>query len=420
MGSGTSLLVSLKGAGAFLRSAVLLFAMAILAAQSATHAATDSSFSGFTYEATLSPAERLDAIRFLQARIIQPERGGSYLVRGVSALHPKDEALCVFAYLVTFQTDQPERGAHDLGDLYSVSGYYLVMLTRRGDGFTVLDEFPLTQPELAERLNLKEIPPPPELTADPELFDFTAAVFDAMDPSLVAWREELVARTVPRWEWVDLTDDGLLDCVLDIEGFVFQPTSYYTVLVSSGGGFIEGFRSWGHNTDFLEFDLEGGRGIEVDRYAISDEGTIFNCWRDYFRWDGNRFAAVNRDYASEYEHLVPALEDVARTTVEAETDADGRWDSMARYEINATRYHEGLGVPFEYFFSLARIADYQGRGEDAMSWWAKVVEYINHEYDTEALAELGGLDEPVRGTAYLYEEWRDELYAAAEAALEGE
>lgn len=397
-----------------------LFAGVALICSATASASGASSPSQFTYEAPLSANEQLDAIRFLQARIVQLEDGGTYLVRGVRALHPRDSSLGVFAYLVTFQTDEPENGAHDLGDFYSVSGYYLVMLTREGEEFTVLDEFPLTQPELAERLRLADIPPPPELTHDSESVSFTAAVFNAMDPAVVEWREALAAKTVPRWEWTDLTGDGFLDCILDVEGFIFQPTSYYTVLVAAADGFIEGFRSWGHNTDFTEFDLEGRKGIEVDRYAISDEGTMFNCWRDYFRWDGNRFAAVNRDCASEYEHLIAALEDVTRTTVEAETDADGRWDSMVRYAINATRHSEGILVPPQLYSNLARIAEYQDRSADAATWWSKIVEYINEEYDSQELIEPDELDEAVREATPSYEELRDEIYAAAEAALSGE
>ncbi len=376
-------------------------------------------FDGYVREMPLEKAERLDAIRYCQARIVQPYSNGRYVVRAVRVLMPSDGFEGVFSYLITFQINMPENRASDLGDLYSVAGYYVVNLTRSQDDFILLDEFSFTPVELMERLEIYQIPPPPELTSDPDQFDFTDAVFDATDPDLAEWREQLVESSIPRWEWTDLTGDGILDCILDIEGFEFQPSSYYAVLVTMDYGYIEGFRSWGYDTDFSEIPSNGKTAIRVDRYSMSPGGDYLPSWRDYYIWNGMRYILANLNFASEYSEIIPALEELSESSLACETDPDGRWHQAGtgRYEINLTRFFEGSGLTSEYYFNLARLAEYQFNLDEAGKWWLTLQQYLNAEYDSQILFNPDNLDEELLDLIPAYEEWRDELYSASEAVL---
>jgi len=376
------------------------------------------SFGGFVMETRLSESEQLDAIRYLQARMAQPYEDGRYFARAVRVLLPSTGNVGVFAYLVTFQTNVPENRAYDLADFYSVAGYYLVLLTRDGEEFDLLDEISLTPLELKERLSLVTIPPPPELISDPEEPDFADAVFDATDPTLAEWRRRLVGPTVPRWEWTDVTGDGLVDCILDIEGFEFQPTSYYVVLITARDGFIEGFRSWGYDTDFSEVVENGVTALRADRYSRTASGDYLPSWRDYYIWNGLRFVLANLNFSEGYAELLPALEELAMDALVEETTPGGRWEGTTRFEINATRFSEDSDIPSEYYFNLARIAEYRGDVVEADRWWRILREYLDAEYDSGLLVDPADLDPAVREAIPAYEEWRDELYGAAEAALE--
>lgn len=395
-----------------------LFALGLLLHATPSAAQISTTYEGFTRETTLDFQEKLDAIRFLQARIIQPE-SGYYLVRSVSVLQGSDGSQGTFAYLVTYQSDKGSLSTFDLGDFYTVYGFYLVILSRNADEFTLLDELILTPPEILARLNVTEAPPPPDLTDDPEQLDFTGAIFDAMNADVVAWRTNMVQRATPRWEWVDLTGDGFLDCVLDIEGFEFQPSSYYTVLVWTENGFEEGFRSWGYDTDFSEI---GGNPqvIYSEQYEFSENGEWLPSWRDYYQWRDDRFLLANANFADSYQGLVPVLEKLADESIAAESDPNGPWTGMTRYATNVTRYANGLGSPFGYYFSLARIAGYIGDTTSEESWWGKVIDYINAEYDLQAETRTEDFHPSVVAVSGAYEEWRDEIYAAAEGALSGE
>jgi len=388
--------------------------------------------SGFVREIPLSESERLDAIRYLQARIVQPgEEGlcdgdtgavfhGRYLARGVRVLQPEVGNQGVFAYLVTFQTDGPENLAYDLNDYYTVEGYYLVLITRSGEDFTLIDEFLLTPPELAVRLELRAIPPPPTLTWDSENMDFNDAVFDASDPALAEWRADLVNVIRPRLDFVDLTGDGLLDCILDIEGFEFQPTSYYIVLASASYGFMEGFRRWGYETDFSEAIEDGSGVIRAETYSLTPSGDYLPSWRDYYIWNGSRFILANLNYAEDYEDLMSALVELAGESVREETSSGGRFDGMTRYVINLQRYRERQGLPAEYYFNLARISEYRLSGEEARAWWTTLMGYLNAEYDSEEISDMDELEAGISEIVQAYGDWRDELYATAEAALSEE
>ncbi len=372
---------------------------------------------GYDTEITLSSDEALDAIRYLQARIVQPYDDGRYFVRAVRVLHPASGNVAVFAYLVTFQTNVPDNLAYDLADSYSTAGYYLVLIMRSGEDFTVIDEISLTPPQLRERLSLWTIPPPPELACESDELDFSDAVFDATDPALSYWREDLVQCSIPRWEWKDVTGEGLLDCILDIEGFEFQPTSYYVILVPRAEGFIEGFRSWGYDTDFSEVESDGLTAVRAAKYSPSPDGDFLPSWLDYYIWNGMRFILANLNFADEYSDLVPSLEQLAESLVEEESSDGSRWSGLPRYVINATRYADGLGTPFQYYYNLARIAEYQSDPETADRWWLELRMYLDAEYDSRILVDESELDRRIIDTIPAYEEWRDEMYAAAEAAL---
>ena len=383
-------------------------------------AAQVSPATGFGMEVQLSGDEKLDIIRFMQARLVQPDVDARYLVRDARVLLPSSgENVGVFAYLVTLQIEVPDNRAYDLNDLYSVGGYYLVFVERAGDTLVVIDELDLTPDTLANRLNI--IPtPPPEIIADEEGLDFFDAVFDASDPDLVDWRNELLDCRVPRWEWQDITGDGMLDCVLDIEGFAFQPTSYYTVLVTGIDGFIEAFSAWGNDTDYSEVEIDGRNVVRADYYAISATGDYLPKWRDFFGWNGIRFVVANLSCAGEYTDLIPALEELAMAAEIEETAEESRWEGLTRYEINLTRWTNGTETPSEFYFNLARIAEYQLNYGQANVWWETLKDYLDGEYDSQERADARGFAGAVRESIPAYEEWRDELYAAAEAALQAD
>jgi hypothetical protein len=376
----------------------------------------------FTRESALNSKSKLDAMRSLQARLVQGKTG-FYLVRGVRALISVEKPEGVFAYLVTHQKDKSKNGVYELDDFYSVDGYYIVLITREGAEIQLLDELPLTPPELAMRLKLKQVPLPPDLLDDPSKFDYTAAIFDQMNPDVIAWRKILVDETFPRWVWRDMTTDGLLDCILDIEGFEFQPTSYYTVLVSNGSGFEEGFRSWGFDTDFSEVNVGEGTSrtawvIKSEKHDSSEKGEWLSSWRDYFRWVTHRFVLANSEFQFGYDDIVPSLGKLVQESLDAENLEGGRWTGMSKFAANATRYSEGMGTPFEFYASLARIAEYQGDKDKAKEWWGKVIEYIDSEYDGQNVVGTSELAAPIQDIVSAYEEWRDEIYSSAEAALE--
>ncbi len=380
-------------------------------------------FTNYITEIPLSESERIDAIRFLQSRIIQPSFTdendgdvipGRYLVRGVRVLMPSDGDQGVFSYLVTYQMSVPDNRAYDLNDFYSVAGYFLVMITRSGDEFEIIDEYSLIPRELVLRLDLQAVPPPPALTPIPGLFDFTDAVFDAMDPDLIDWRAALVGTIQPRMEWRDLTGDGYLDCVLDIEGFVFHPTSYYIVLVSVDHGFIEGFRSWGFETDFKEIERDGTMILKADRYSLSANGNYLMSWRDFYIWNGVRYIIANLNFSDEYDDLTEPLVLLANGYLNEETS---EFDGMSRYAINLTRFASDSGIPTEFYYNLARIEEYQVDTSAALTWWTTLKDYLDGEYDSQADTDYSTIEQTVLNMRPDYEDWRDQLYSAAEAAL---
>lgn len=383
-------------------------------------------YSNFIWEAFLDSQGKLDAMRFLQARIVQPETG-YYLVRNAKVLLTESDPMGVFSYLITFQSSRPKDGAFDLDDLYSVHGYYVALAIRSGETLRVLDEFAVTPPELIARLNIETLPPPPLITSDPEKLDYTGPLFDAMNPQVVEWRKTLVQQSLPRWEWIDMTGDGYLDFVLDIEGFEYQPTSYYSVIVSKPDGFIEGFYSWGFNADFMEQDIEDlgdfsadspTKVIRADRYDVSEKGQWLPYWRDFYLWESDRFIPGNMRFASSYQELIKPLEQLAVESLDAENESEGRFSGLNRYAINAIRFSEGRAAPFVYYFNLARIFEYLRDMTKAREWYRKVIEYIDKEYDTKGLTRTTELSPNVQAILMDYEEWRDEYYIAAEAAIE--
>lgn len=375
---------------------------------------------GFGFEVPLSGDEKLDVIRFMQARLVQPEQDARYLVRDAKVLLPSSgENVGIFAYLVTLQTEVPDNRAYDLNDLYSIGGYYLIFVERAGDALLIIDELDLTPDTLAARLNVISTPPP-EIISDEDGLDFSDAVFDASDPDLVDWRNGLLACSVPRWEWRDIAGDGMLDCVLDIEGFEFQPTSYYKVLVTGIDGFIEAFSAWSYDTDYTEVEIDGRRVIRADYYAISATGDYLPKWRDFFGWNGMRFVVANLSCAGEYYDLIPALEELAMAAEIEETAENSGWEGLTRYEINLTRWANGVETPSEFYFNLARIAEYQLNYGQANIWWQKLKDYLDAEYDSQERADAIRFATVVRESIPAYEEWRDELYAAAEAALQAD
>jgi hypothetical protein len=368
----------------------------------------------FTNESSLDPPERLDAIRFMQARILQPDTG-YYLVRDIHVLMTRDNPLSVFAGLVTFQTGGSVDKMFDLDDPTSVQGYYIVLLTRSDGGFQIIDELPVTPQELADNLGFENIPPPPDFITDPAGLDYSGALFNSTNPTTVTWRDNLAESPTPRWRWIDMTGDDLLDSVLDIEGFENPSVNYYIILVATGDGFEEGFRAWGHNTDFSECTGTNGIAIQADRYDLNESGVEMLSWRDHYRWVNDRFLLANSEYASDYANLITSLQKLAIDALDSETSEGSRWLGLARYSINATRYLEGLGTPFEYYFNLARIAEYQENPAQAASWRLKVLDYIDAEYDTQDLVDPASLDPDVQAILFAYEEWRDEVYAASES-----
>jgi hypothetical protein len=403
---------------------LIVILAAFVAVQFATGArraaAQVTTAAGFATEVPLTGDEKLDIIRFMQSRLVQPEQNGRYFVRDARVLLPSsEESVGVFAYLVTLQTEVPDNRAYDLSDLYSIGGYYLVFVERSGDMLVVLDELDLTPDTLAERLNVFSTPPP-EIIPDEDGLDFSDAVFDATDPALVEWRNELLDNRVPRWEWEDLTGDGMLECVLDIEGFEFQPTSYYSVLVTGIDGFVEAFNAWGYNTDYSEVEINGRKVVRADYYAISATGDYLPKWRDFFAWNGIRFVVANLSFAGEYTDLIPALEELALAAEIEESAEDSGWEGLTRYEINLTRWTDGIETPSEFYFNLARIAEYQLDYGQAENWWQTLKDYLDAEYDSEESVDVGEFPVAVRDSIPGYEEWRDELYAAAEAALQSD
>lgn len=397
---------------------VLLLISCLLIAVSTTHSiAASSSDGGYIMEMPLDRDGKLDAIRYLQARILQPYSNARYLVRNATVLLPGSGIEGYFAYLVTLQASVPGNRAYDLSEFYSVAGYYLIMIKRDGDGFTIVDEIQLTPPELVERLRLGIAQPPPELTSNPDEFDFSDAVYDATDPELVDWRDQLVNSNEPWWDWSDLTGDGWLDCILNIEGFEFHPTSYYLVLVTTSDGFLEGFRSWGYNTFFSEKPTDYGMAIIADRYSVSANGDFMKSWMDYYIWDGFRFAIENEKFAGNYDNLIEPLEELISQALAGENSSSGRWTGLTRFEINATRYKENIGIPSQYYFYLARIAEYQDDAGEAARRWRILVDYLNEEYDSQAEVDIEALAIALQGSLQTFIDWRDELFNAAEAAL---
>lgn len=402
-------------------SIIFIFALASLMLNTGVNpkaiAASESASVGFIMEMPLRENEKLDAIRYLQARILQPYSNARYLVRNVTVLLPESENEGLFAYLVTLQAGGIGNRAYDLSEFYSVAGYYMVLIKRDGENFDLVDEVQLTPAEIVDRLSLGTPQPPPELTSNPAEFDFTDAVFDATDPELMEWRNRLVNSPTPGWEWVDLTGDGWLDCILDIEGFELKPTSYYTVLVTTSDGFLEGFRSWGYNTLYSEIPTDSGMAIVSDRYSVSSEGDFIQCWRDYYIWNGFRFGTSNGNFPDFYADLVEPLEALLAGALEEETSTSSRWFGIPRFEINATRYAENIGIPSQYYFYLARIAEYQGSESEADQWWQELSDYMNEEYDTQEQVDVEGLDPEVQASLQTYIDWRDELFYAAEASV---
>ncbi len=375
---------------------------------------------GFAREIPLDSSDRLNAIKYLQCRIVQPDEGGRYFVRSVKVLIPEGGEEGVFSYMVTFQGSVPENKAYDVGDFYSVCGYYLVQLTRSGDEFTLVDEIDLTPRELADRLTVLKVPAPPEITSDPARLDFTDAIFDASDPSIAEWRNQLAETVTPRWDWRDMTGDGILDCILDIEGFESRPTSYYLVLVTVSDGFIEGFRSWGYDTDFSEMERDGTMVVRADRYSLNSAGDFLPSWREYYIWNGSRYILANLNFADEYSELVSPLLQLASDSLAAETDPQSRWAGMPRFRINLARFSESLGMPSVFYFNLARVEEYQNQSAESLEWWRTLREYLDGEYDSESQVDVDEIDPALQDWAPIYREWRDELYSAAEAALEDE
>lgn len=378
----------------------------------------------FIYESPLSDSQKLDVIRFLQARIVQNPDDGYYLVRDARVLLRENSSLSTFAYLVTCQMDGSAE-IYEIGDFYSVSGYYLVFLTREGEEFEIVDQFDITPPELLRRLGITSPPSQPEFADNPNEFDFSGPLFNAMDADVVAWQDEMVTMNVPRFEFLDLTNDGYLDCVLDIDGFEFQPTSYYVAVIETESGFLEGFRAWGYDTDvsehpYLNENNDGMVAIGSSIYSVSELGNFLPFWKNYFIWNGERFVGANGYFAVEYESIVGPLEQLYEESLNAETDAESRWYGLPRYAINATRYSEGIGTPIEYCFNLAKIAEYQSDTNTAERWWGVIIDYLNDEYDSQELMNLGEIDPSIRDVVFAYEEMRDEIYAAAESSLSGD
>ena len=77
-------------------------------------------------------------------------------------------------------------------------------------------------------------------------------------------------------------------------------------------------------------------------------------------------------------------------------------------------------MPSQFYFGLARIAEYQADIDEAGIWWQMLKDYIDEEYDTEEQVDLSLLDGPLQEIVSGYEEWRNELYGAAESALQDE
>ena len=393
-------------------SAVILFANSDF-----SNAQPVTSFTGaYVGESLLDESANLDVIRFLQARIVQNSDYGYYLARHARVLHQKGSPLSIFAYLITCQNGEPQE-KYDLGDFYSVTGYYLILIYRDGEEFEIIDEITMMPRELSDRLELPLIPPPPELTANPDEFDFSGPVFNAMDSEVIEWQDELARLNVPRWEFIDLTGDGYLDCVLDIDGFQYQPTCYYIVLAGTEDGFMEGFRSWGYDTDFSEYLGDNSVAITASKYSISAIGEWLPSWRDYYTWESGRFVLANDRFADEYSSIVLSLAQLSTESIENERSENSRWNGMSRYAINATRYSEGIGIPCEYYENLARIAEYNGDVERAKIWWGEIIEYLDEEYDSGEDVDIEKLTPEIRDIVLAYEEWRDELYSASEEAL---
>ena len=380
-------------------------------------AAASSGNSGYTMQMQLERNQKLDAIRFLQSRILQPYSNARYLVRNVTVLLPESGGEGLFAYLVTLQAGGLGNRAYDLSEFYSVAGYYLVLISRDGDNFELVDEIQLTPEEIVERLNLGTLQPPPELTSNPDEFTYTDAIFDATNPDLVDWRNHLLDSSIPRWEWKDLTGDGFLDCILNIAGFELKPSSYYTVLVTTSDGFLEGFRSWGYNTIFFEIMTDSGIAIVATMYSVSSDGGFVPLWRDYYIWNGFRFAISNENFADEYAGLVDTIEDLLDDSLAEEVSQSGPWAGMSRFEINATRYARDLPIPSQFYFYLARIAEYNDNTEEAELRWRELADYLNGEYDSQDDVDLDSLGADVQASLESFMDWRDELFNAAEASL---
>ncbi|MFH1676899.1 MAG: hypothetical protein ABIC40_07725 [bacterium] len=382
---------------------------------------SEAIINGFGSESILNPSERLDAVRFLQARIRQPELGSYYLVRGVRVLLPILGSEGVFSYLVTCQSGENENGIWDLGDYYSVRGYYIIFLSRTKDEFKINAIINATPPDLLGKLGIKnDSPPPPKFLSDEKYLDYTGAVFNATDPEVIEWREKMVEDIIPRFEWKDMTGDGRLDCILDIEGFNYEPSSFYTIIVSTDDGFEEGFRSSGDNTDFSEFEYDHSVAVRRDRYSINENGQWLLSWQDYFILKDGRFVNGNGNFAGEYSLLIPGLKSLADDRLGEETDFQGRWFGKERYVVNATRYATGESTPYEYYFNLARIAEYSNDTVKANEWWEKIIAYMDEEYSSQERTTPEDLNQSIRDKAESYDEWRDEFYAASEAALSGD
>lgn len=371
-----------------------------------------STVDGFTMEMPLDRDQKLNAIRFLQARIVQPYSNARYLVRNATVLLPESGNEGVFAYLITLQAGGLGNRAYDLSEFYSVAGYYMVLISRDGDNFEMVDEIQLTPSEIVDRLSLGTMQPPPELTSNYSEFDYSDAIFDATNPDLIEWRNHLLDIAVPRWEWKDLTGDGSLDCILDIEGFELKPTSYYTLLVTTSDSFMEGFRSWGYDTLFSETMTDRGIAIVANSYSTSPDGEFVQCWRDYYIWNGFRFAISNENFAPKYNEFIDPLQNLLGNSLAEEESQSGRWVGLTRFEINATRYAENLPLPGQFLFYLARIAEYNGNADEANRRWQELADYLNDEYDSQESIDMENL-----ASLQSYMDWRDELFSAADASL---
>jgi hypothetical protein len=284
----------------------------------------------------------------------------------------------------------------------------------------VIDLIDLTPPELKDRLDSSGLTISPEFTKIESEFNYRGPLFNATSQEYIQWQQDLANSEIPRWEFKDMNADGKLDCILDIEGFQFQPTSYYSVLLGTEDGFIVGFHSWGYDTDYGEIEEQHGRyAISSSKFSVSENGSWLMSWRDFYTWNGTRFVLSNEDFASEYERLITPLEMLASEAVDGEFEEGSRWASMPRYAVNATRYAEGSGTPFGYYYNLARIYEYLENSEEASNMWRTITAYINIEYDSQdSMGEIE-LASDIRDLVISYEEWRDEIYAAAESALGG-